>query len=210
MENRRFQSKTAQRCQETHRTRTPLPNILGSSKPLPSPWSLSHLRLERENKIYWRHSKAAINPIKNVAYLYRGTFTIKLLCLSLWLSQGVREGATKARVDERGAKPLVDIKLTWYFLRFICIIFLFLLAWLRSLFFRAAVGDGHFITLVLVKKTGHSLSNSPAEWIWSDLFSWISYELGHERCIHWYRNQPHPKIYLGKTHNLKSSWAIRP
>ena len=73
----------------------------------------------------------------------------------------------------------------------------------KSIFFRAAVGDGRFISLVVVNKTGNSSGNSPAEWIWSDLFSWISYEFGHERCMHWYRNQPSPNIYTGKTHNLK-------
>lgn len=74
----------------------------------------------------------------------------------------------------------------------------------KSTFFRAAVGDDRFITLVVVNKTGLSSGNSPAEWIWSDLFSWISYEFGHERCMYWYRNQPQPKIYTGKAHNLKS------
>lgn len=101
-----------------------------------------------------------------------------------------------------------DITTCWFqstrFLKFICIISLFPLAWFRSLFFRAAVGDGRFIALVMVKKTGNSSGNSPAEWIWSDLVSWISYAFGNERCKHWHRNQPHPKIYLGKTHNLKS------
>ncbi|XP_078360279.1 protein mesh-like [Oculina patagonica] len=59
----------------------------------------------------------------------------------------------------------------------------------------AVVGDGRFVTLVLVKKTGDSRGNSLAEWIWSDLFSWMSYEWGSKRCKHWYRTQPDPKIY---------------
>ncbi|XP_078360277.1 sushi domain-containing protein 2-like isoform X2 [Oculina patagonica] len=59
----------------------------------------------------------------------------------------------------------------------------------------ATVGDGRFITLVQVKKTGVSLGNSAAEWIWSELFSWISYRLGQERCMDWFRKQPNPKIY---------------
>ena len=88
----------------------------------------------------------------------------------------------KARVDEWGIGFFVPLSM-------IC----------KSMFFRAIVGDGRFITLVMVKKTGNSSSNSPAEWIWSDLFSWISSEFGHERCMYWYRNQPPPKIYLGKT-----------
>lgn len=63
---------------------------------------------------------------------------------------------------------------------------------------RATVGDGRFVTLVLVKKTGDSRGNSAAEKIWSDLFSWISYEWGQERCMDWYKKQPNPKIYTGK------------
>ncbi|KAJ7394043.1 hypothetical protein OS493_003716 [Desmophyllum pertusum] len=60
----------------------------------------------------------------------------------------------------------------------------------------AAIGDGRFVTLVLVKKTGDRHGNSPAEWIWSDLFTWrTNDERGHERCMHWYRKQPNPKIY---------------
>ena len=78
-----------------------------------------------------------------------------------------------------------------------------------SICFRAAVGDGRFISLVVVNKTGNSSGNTPAEWICSDLFSWISYEFGHERCMHWYRNQSDPNIYTGKTHNL-TSYVIRP
>ncbi|XP_078360269.1 sushi domain-containing protein 2-like isoform X2 [Oculina patagonica] len=59
----------------------------------------------------------------------------------------------------------------------------------------AVVGDGRFVTLVLVKKTGVSLRNSPNDWIWSDLFSWLSYGWGPKRCKYWYRKQPNPKIY---------------
>ncbi|KAL9985251.1 hypothetical protein ACROYT_G007629 [Oculina patagonica] len=66
----------------------------------------------------------------------------------------------------------------------------------------ATVGDGRFVTLVSVKKTGDSGRNSPAEWIWSDLFAWMSYVWGYERCMNWYRNQPHPKIYTGETINI--------
>ena len=66
----------------------------------------------------------------------------------------------------------------------------------------AAIGDGRFVTLVLVKKTGDRHGNSPAEWIWSDLFTWrTNDERGHERCMHWYRKQPNPNIYTGKTFN---------
>ncbi len=65
-------------------------------------------------------------------------------------------------------------------------------------FSRATVGDGRFVTLVQVKKTGKKRGNSAAEKIWSDLFSWISYEWGQERCMDWYRKQPNPKIYTGK------------
>ncbi|XP_078360273.1 sushi domain-containing protein 2-like isoform X2 [Oculina patagonica] len=59
----------------------------------------------------------------------------------------------------------------------------------------ANVGDGRFVTLVQVKKTGQNRGNSAADKIWSDLFSWISYEWGHERCMDWYRKQPNPKLY---------------
>ena len=117
---------------------------------------------------------------------------------SLWPSEKVGKGVAKMRVDEWGFGCF----------RFICIIVLVHFVSFSmiciSIFFRAMVGDGRFITLVMVKKTGNSSSDSPAEWIWSDLFSWISYEFGNERCMHWYRNQPPPEIYLGKTRNLKS------
>ena len=63
---------------------------------------------------------------------------------------------------------------------------------------RTTVGDGRFVTLVLVKKTGDNRGNSAAEWIWSDLFSWINYNGGQDRCMNWFRKQPHPKKYTGK------------
>lgn len=67
-----------------------------------------------------------------------------------------------------------------WFLKFICIIFLFFLVWFRLLFFRVVVGDGCFIVLVMVKKIGNSSGNLLVEWIWSDLVFWISYVFGNE------------------------------
>lgn len=75
---------------------------------------------------------------------------------------------------------------------------------LCSQHFRGAVGDDRFVTLVLVKKIGGSHGNSPAEWIWSDLFYWLNYELGEKRCVHWYKKQPNPKVYTGNPQNLIS------
>lgn len=64
---------------------------------------------------------------------------------------------------------------------------------------RATVGEGRFVTLVSVKKTGDNRGNDyAAERIWSDLFSWISYDQVQERCIDWYNKQPNPNIYSGK------------
>ena len=54
-----------------------------------------------------------------------------------------------------------------------------------------------------VKRTGVKRGYAPAEWIWSDLFSWISYEWAHERCLNWYERQPHPNIYTGKKLKIK-------
>ncbi|XP_022783564.1 sushi domain-containing protein 2-like [Stylophora pistillata] len=63
----------------------------------------------------------------------------------------------------------------------------------------AIVGDDRFVTLVLVKRIASDFSNPPAEWIWSDLFHWLSYEMAEERCVHWYNEQPDPKIYTDDT-----------
>lgn len=62
---------------------------------------------------------------------------------------------------------------------------------------RAAVGDSHFVTLVLVKKISGNFSNSPAEWIWSDMFYWFNYGLAEQRCMFWHDRQPDPQIYTG-------------
>ncbi|CAH3144389.1 unnamed protein product [Pocillopora meandrina] len=59
----------------------------------------------------------------------------------------------------------------------------------------AAVGDNHFVTLVLVKKISDNFSNSPAEWIWSDMFYWFNYGLAEQRCMFWHDRQPDPQIY---------------
>lgn len=71
------------------------------------------------------------------------------------------------------------------------------------LYFRAIVGSGRFVTLVAVKTTGDKLGYAPAEWIWSDLFSWMRYEGASERCLNWYERQPHPSVYTGKKKSLK-------
>lgn len=50
----------------------------------------------------------------------------------------------------------------------------------KLIFFRVVVGDGCFIILVVVNKIGYSSGIFFVEWIWSDLFFWISYEFGYE------------------------------
>ncbi|XP_022783567.1 sushi domain-containing protein 2-like isoform X2 [Stylophora pistillata] len=60
----------------------------------------------------------------------------------------------------------------------------------------AIVGDGRFVTLVMVKRnTGNFSTTTQAEWIWSDLFHWVNYELAGQRCMHWYNKEPDPNIY---------------
>ena len=72
---------------------------------------------------------------------------------------------------------------------------------LRSQTFRAIGGDDRFVTLVLVKRIVSSFGSSPAEWIWSDPFHWLNYEMAEQRCVQWYNKQPDPKIYTGKSQN---------
>ena len=74
---------------------------------------------------------------------------------------------------------------------------------------RAAVGDSHFVTLVLVKKISGNFSNSPAEWIWSDMFYWFNYGLAEQRCMFWHDRQPDPQIYTGiniSTFTKRQTW----
>ena len=67
-------------------------------------------------------------------------------------------------------------------------------------YFRALFGSDHgqFVTLVAVKRTGNKREYAPAEWIWSDLFYWISYDFAHQRCLNWYERQPIPNTYTGR------------
>ena len=69
---------------------------------------------------------------------------------------------------------------------------------LSDRYFRTDDINGGFITLVAVERTGSKHEDAPAERIWSDLFYWIDYELGHDRCMFWYKRQPDPKMYIGK------------
>ena len=67
--------------------------------------------------------------------------------------------------------------------------------------FRTIAEGDRFVTLVLVKRISGNFNNSPAEWIWSDPFHWLSYEMAEQRCVHWYDKQPDPEIYTGKSQN---------
>lgn len=66
------------------------------------------------------------------------------------------------------------------------------------IYLSSSVGSGRFITLVTVKRTGDKSGYATAEWIWSDLFAWISYDLAHERCLDWIQKEPNPKVYTGR------------
>lgn len=67
-----------------------------------------------------------------------------------------------------------------------------------DIYLSSSVGSGRFITLVTVKRTGDNSGYATAEWIWSDLFAWISYDLAHERCLDWIQKEPNPKVYTGR------------